>query len=225
MKVIKWWKLSSDESYQVMKVIKWGMLSSDESYQVKKIIKWWKLSSDGSYQVMKVIKWWMLSSDESYQVMKVIKWWKLSSDESYLVMKVIYWWKLSSDESYLLMNVREIDIAKEAIRSDGWWCFAYGDVFYNFYCVLFQHCCAMYWSIFFWKKGGLVKDDIYTYIYVSLFWGPFSNLGRCYFSRISMKSYFLKIMKKVNTFYHKSLSIVRHMSGQYHIWQLMWRTR
>ena len=89
----------SDESYQVMRVIKWWKLSSDESCQ------WWKLSSDESYQVVKVIKWWKLSSDESYQEMKVFMWWKLSSDESYQVMKAIKWWKLSSDESYQLMNV------------------------------------------------------------------------------------------------------------------------
>ena len=38
MKVIKWWKLSSDESYQSMKVIKWWKLSSDESYLLKKVI-------------------------------------------------------------------------------------------------------------------------------------------------------------------------------------------
>ena len=56
----------SDESYQVMKVMKWWKLSSDESYQL------WGLSSDESYQIMKVIKWWKFSSDESYQVMKVI---------------------------------------------------------------------------------------------------------------------------------------------------------
>ena len=36
--VIKWRKLSSEESYQVMKVIKWSKLSSDESYQVMKVI-------------------------------------------------------------------------------------------------------------------------------------------------------------------------------------------
>ena len=29
---IKWWTLSSDESYQVMNVIKWWKISSDESY-------------------------------------------------------------------------------------------------------------------------------------------------------------------------------------------------
>ena len=46
MKVIKWWKLSSDGSYQVMKVIKWWELSSDESYQVMQVTMWWKLSSD-----------------------------------------------------------------------------------------------------------------------------------------------------------------------------------
>ena len=38
MKVIKWWKLSSDESFQAMKVILWWKLSSDESYQVMKVI-------------------------------------------------------------------------------------------------------------------------------------------------------------------------------------------
>ena len=40
MKVIKRWKLSSDENYEVMKVIKWWKLSCDESYQVMKVIKW-----------------------------------------------------------------------------------------------------------------------------------------------------------------------------------------
>ena len=82
MKVIKWLKLSSDASYQVMKVIKWWKLSIDESYQVMKMIKWWKLSIDRSYQVMKVIKWRKLSSDESYQVVKVILWWKLKKLKS-----------------------------------------------------------------------------------------------------------------------------------------------
>ena len=79
-------------------------------------------------EVMKVIKWWKLSSDESYQVMNVNKWWKLSSDESYLMMKVILWWKLYSNESYLVMKVKEVEIAKEVIWSDGWWRFACGDV-------------------------------------------------------------------------------------------------
>ena len=47
----------------------------------------------------------------------------------YLVMKVILWWKLSCDESYLVMKVKEVEIAKEVIRSDGWWRFASsGDV-------------------------------------------------------------------------------------------------
>ena len=40
---------------EAMKVIKWWKLSSDESYQVRKVIRWWKLSSDESYRVMKVI--------------------------------------------------------------------------------------------------------------------------------------------------------------------------
>ena len=53
-KVIKQWKLSSEESYQVRKVIKWGKLSSEESYQVMKVIKW-KLSIEESYLVMKII--------------------------------------------------------------------------------------------------------------------------------------------------------------------------
>ena len=35
--------------YQAMKVIKWWKLSSNENYQVMKFIKWWKLSSDESY--------------------------------------------------------------------------------------------------------------------------------------------------------------------------------
>ena len=54
MKVIKWWKLSSGESYQVMKVIKWWKLSCNESFLVMKLIWWWKLYSDESYLVMKV---------------------------------------------------------------------------------------------------------------------------------------------------------------------------
>ena len=37
MKVIYWWKLSSDESYLVMKVIWWWKLSSGESYLVMKV--------------------------------------------------------------------------------------------------------------------------------------------------------------------------------------------
>ena len=63
--------------------------------------------------------------------MKAIQWRKLSSDESYLVMKVILWWKLSSDESYLVKKIKEVEIAKEVIRSDGWWRFACGDVFFQ----------------------------------------------------------------------------------------------
>ena len=54
MKVIKWWKLSSDESYQVMKVIMLWKLSIEESYLVMKVISWWKLLCDESYLVMKV---------------------------------------------------------------------------------------------------------------------------------------------------------------------------
>ena len=58
--------------------------------------------------------------------MKVIKSWKLSYDDSYL------WWKWFnddiSDESYLVMQVKEVEIAKEVIRNDGWWRFACGDV-------------------------------------------------------------------------------------------------
>ena len=52
-------------------------------------------------------------------------------------MKVIKWWKLSSDESYLVMKVKEIEIAKEVKRSDGWWRFASGDVFYKKYIQIF----------------------------------------------------------------------------------------
>ena len=66
---------------------------------------------------------------KEYQAMKVIKWGKLSSEESYQLRKVIKWWKLSSDESYLVMKVKEVEIAKEVIRSDGWWRFACGDVY------------------------------------------------------------------------------------------------
>ena len=36
MKIIKQWKLSSDDCYQVMIVIKWWKLSSEESYLLKK---------------------------------------------------------------------------------------------------------------------------------------------------------------------------------------------
>ena len=43
MKVIKRWKLSSEESYQVRKVIYWSKLCSEESYIVMKVILWWKL--------------------------------------------------------------------------------------------------------------------------------------------------------------------------------------
>ena len=153
MKVIKWWKLSSGESYQVMKVIKWWKLSSNESFLVMKLIWWWKLYSDESYQMMTVIKWWKLSSHESFQVMKVIKWWKLSNDESYerfLVMKLIWWWKLYSDESYLVMKVKEVEMV---LKSDGWWRFACGDVSQkdNIWFVLWfddrlsQVCCTWSW--------------------------------------------------------------------------------
>ena len=41
-------------SYLVMKVIYWWKLSSDESYLVVKVIQWWKLSSGESYLVLKV---------------------------------------------------------------------------------------------------------------------------------------------------------------------------
>ena len=51
--------LVSDDTYEdltditlaieeVLKVIKWRKSSSDESYQVMKVIMWWKLCSDGS---------------------------------------------------------------------------------------------------------------------------------------------------------------------------------
>ena len=58
MKVIMWWKLSSDESYQVMKVIKWWNLCNDEMYLMMKVIWWRKLSSDESYLMMKVLRSW-----------------------------------------------------------------------------------------------------------------------------------------------------------------------
>ena len=115
-------------------------LSSDESHHAMKVIMWWKSSIDESYQVMKVIKWRKLSSDESYQVMKVIKWWKLSSNESFLVMKLIWWWKLYSDESYLVMKVKEVEIV---LKSDGWWRFACGDVFFQRY--IWKH--QQYWRL------------------------------------------------------------------------------
>ena len=70
-----------------MIVTQWWKLSSDEIYQVMKVTQRWKLPSDESYLVMKVILWWKLPSDESCQVMKVTQGWKLPSDESYLVMK------------------------------------------------------------------------------------------------------------------------------------------
>ena len=82
MKVINWWKLSSDKSYQDMKVMKWWKLSGDGK-------QCWKLSWDESYLEME-------NSVESYLGMKVILGWKLSWDESYLVMKVICWWKLKN---------------------------------------------------------------------------------------------------------------------------------
>ena len=92
---------------------------------------------------MKVIKWWKLSSGESYLMMKVILRWKLSRDESYLMMKVILWWKLSNDESYQVMKVKEVEIAKKVIRSDGWWRFACGNVWdiraTDIFCVQSDH--------------------------------------------------------------------------------------
>ena len=39
---------------------------------------------------------------------------KVICDESYLMMKAI------SDGSYLVMKVKEVEIAKEVIKSDGW---------------------------------------------------------------------------------------------------------
>ena len=78
-----------DECYLVMKVTKWSKLSSDESYPVIKeysvmnVTQWSKLSSDESYLAMKVSQWWKSSSDESFLVMKVF------SDKNYLVLKVI----------------------------------------------------------------------------------------------------------------------------------------
>ena len=53
--------------------------------------------------------------------MKVIKWWNFSSDESYLHI----------EEIYLVMKVKEVEIAKEVKRSDGWWRFACGDVYFH----------------------------------------------------------------------------------------------
>ena len=58
--------------YLVMKVILWWKLSSDESFQVMKVILWWKFAIDEIYLVMEVILWWKLSNDESYLVMRVI---------------------------------------------------------------------------------------------------------------------------------------------------------
>ena len=73
-----------DESHHVMKVIKWWKLSSGESY---KVIKWWKLSSNESFFVMKLIWWWKLFSDESYLVMKV--------KEDVIVLKSDGWWRFA----------------------------------------------------------------------------------------------------------------------------------
>ena len=57
-----------------MKAIKWCKLSSDQSYQVMKVFMWWKLSGDESYSVMKVIKWWKL------KMLKLPKKWKRSDE-------------------------------------------------------------------------------------------------------------------------------------------------
>ena len=90
-----WWVMIPIEDFTdvilitLMKVISWWKLSSDESYPVMKVTQWWKLSIDEIHLVVKVILWWKLSSDEIYLVMKVTQWWKLPGDESYLVMKVI----------------------------------------------------------------------------------------------------------------------------------------
>ena len=53
-------------------------------------------------------------------------------------MKVIKWWKLSCDKSYLVKKVKEVEIAKEVIRSDGWWRFACGDVLIVYIIYLFS---------------------------------------------------------------------------------------
>ena len=68
--------------------------------------------------------------------MKIIKWRKLSSEESYILMKVIFWWELSGDKSYLAMKVKEVEIAKEVKKNDGWWRFACGDVYTALHYVL-----------------------------------------------------------------------------------------
>ena len=53
MKVIKWWKLSSGESYLMMTVIWWWKLSSDESYLVMKV-----KGVDISKEVIRSDGWW-----------------------------------------------------------------------------------------------------------------------------------------------------------------------
>ena len=65
MTVIKWWKLSIEESYLVVKDIFWWKLASDESYLVMKVILWWKLFSDESLRSWNCQgsdkEWWLVT--------------------------------------------------------------------------------------------------------------------------------------------------------------------
>ena len=102
------------------------------------------------------------------------------------MIKVILWLKLSSDKSYLVIKVKEVDIAKEVKRSDGWWGFACGDVcLSNISCVSFclysnSFCCMFsgpsicgngfafwdflkyFWPLGFWSCQELLAEPTKT---------------------------------------------------------------
>ena len=77
-KIIKWWKLSSGESCQVMKVIKWGKLTSDASYLVMKVTLWWKLKKLKLPKTFRL--WWCFYEDD--------EWWRMHVSNIFA-----HWWR------------------------------------------------------------------------------------------------------------------------------------
>ena len=72
-------------------------------------------------------------------------------------MKVINWWKLSCDESFLVMKVKEVEITKEVIRSDGWWRFACGDVSSRLFSLKIWPLHQFHWSALLKQLGWQIE--------------------------------------------------------------------
>ena len=68
-------------------------------------------------------------------------------------------------KGYLLIKVREVRIAIEVKRSDDWWRFACGDVYYYFF--VHSHAIKVGWSVQVHFSCGLLKTSYFVWIYLS----------------------------------------------------------